>query len=200
MHYINPMTDLPSLSFQPAKQDDNAFLFAAYAASRDDEMAMVMWDETAKNAFLQTQFAAQQRHYLAHYDNVSCHIVKLREQSVGLIWVARWPKEIRLMDMVVLTQYRNQGIGTYLLQQLMAEAAQTNRMVTLHTWEGNPAAARFYIKHGFAKVSSDGMYAQMEWRAQPSDTVLTQSITLPTQPNANTTTTHTLHATHTAHR
>ena len=165
MNPIKLMADCPksTVSLQPASQEQQAFLLAAYMSSRDDEMAAVTWDEPTKRAFLKMQFEAQQQHYQTNYTNTTREIVYLRDTPIGLIWVARWSGEIRLMDMVILREYRNHGIGSYLLQRLLTEAGQTDRMMTLHVWEGNPASIRFYLRHGFIKTTSDGMYAHMAW-------------------------------------
>ena len=159
---LAPQSDI---TLRLASSDDSDFLCSAYVASRDEEMAQLAWDTPTKITFLRTQFSAQQQHYSANYDNATRYVILQNTQSIGVMWVARWPKEIRLMDMIILPEFRNHGIGTQLLQQLLDEASQSNKPIVLHTWEGNPAAARFYERQHFRKVSTDGMYARMEWHA-----------------------------------
>lgn len=163
------------ISLRPSAPADEAFLFNAYIASRDDEMAHVGWAAATKTAFLHSQFIAQQQHYLAHYDNAVCYVVQLGAQSVGVMWVARWPTEIRLMDMALLREFRNRGIGAYLLSDLIAEARREGKTIVLHTGEGNAASARFYTRHGFQRISSDGVYARMEWQPQSQSQRQSQS-------------------------
>ena len=163
---------LGQISLRPSTSADESFLLTAYVASRDDEMAHVGWAAVTKTAFLHSQFIAQQQHYLAHYENAVRHVVQLGAQPVGVMWTARWPTEIRLMDMALLRAYRNRGIGSHLLTNLIAEAQREHKTIVLHTWEGNPASARFYARHGFQRISSDGMYARMEWRPQQAYTEL----------------------------
>ncbi len=162
-----PLVAMPAIgpiALRPSTPADESFLFTAYIASRDDEMAQVGWAAVTKTAFLHSQFIAQQQHYLAHYDNATRYVVQLGAQPVGVMWIARWPTEIRLMDMALLREFRNRGIGSHLISDLIAEARRESKVIILHTWEGNAASARFYARHGFQRISSDGMYARMEWQ------------------------------------
>ncbi len=47
----------------PVAGDDEEFLYAVYASSREDELAQVQWPEGMKEAFLRAQLAAQRKEY-----------------------------------------------------------------------------------------------------------------------------------------
>jgi ribosomal protein S18 acetylase RimI-like enzyme len=63
-----------------------------------------------------------------------------------------------LIDIALLPQYRNQGIGSTLLRELLADAARAGCAVSLKVENTNPAA-RLYERLGFQTVDEDGMYA-----------------------------------------
>jgi hypothetical protein len=57
------------------------------------------------------QFAAQQRHYQEHYADASFRVILRDGVPAGRLYVARWPTEIRIVDIALLPQYRNRGSG-----------------------------------------------------------------------------------------
>jgi ribosomal protein S18 acetylase RimI-like enzyme len=68
------------------------------------------------------------------------------------------------MDIALLPEYRNAGIGARLIRDLQNEAAQTGRSLRLHVETFNPAL-RLYERLGFHSVSASGIYLEMEWNA-----------------------------------
>ena len=84
-------------------------------------------------------------------------------EIIGQIQIAVLDDELRLVDLSLLPEYRNRGIGSALLRDLLDEAAGANKRVILHVSQGNPAA-RLYERHGFSYVGEQGIYWRMEWR------------------------------------
>jgi ribosomal protein S18 acetylase RimI-like enzyme len=77
------------------------------------------------------------------------------------LYIARWPEEIRIVDLALLPEYRNAGIGTGILTDLIAEATQSNKPVRIHVERFNPAL-NLYRRLGFAKIGEHGVYDLME--------------------------------------
>ena len=70
--------------------------------------------------------------------------------------------EIRLIDIALLLEHRNAGIGARLLQDLLAEAAQAGKPVRIHVEKFNPAL-RLYERLGFTPIEDQGVYLLMQW-------------------------------------
>src|SRR5262249_26367392 len=111
------------VSFRPIQLDDAAFLSEVYASTRTQELAVVDWDEADKTAFLHQQFTAQHQFYQERYTQTDFLIILRDAVPVGRLYVARWQDEIRIVDIALLPPYRNAGIGTAILHDLLAEAA-----------------------------------------------------------------------------
>ena len=152
------------ISFRPIVADDAEFLCAVYASTRTEELAVVPWSAQQKEAFLRSQFAAQHDHYQAHYAGASFEVILLRKQPVGRLYVARWEHEIRIVDIALLPEHRRAGIGTMLLNEILAEGRQSNKSVSIHVEQFNPAL-RLYQRLGFSRISEHGPYYLMSWRA-----------------------------------
>ena len=156
-----------SIGLCPATADDEPFLYAVYASTRADELALVDWDESQKTAFVQMQFSAQHHYYHEQYADAAFQVILCDGDAAGRLYVARWPAEIRIIDIALLPQYRNRGIGALLLQQLLDEAADVGKRVSIHVERYNPAL-RLYQRLGFREVQERGVYVLMEWT--PSST------------------------------
>jgi predicted GNAT family acetyltransferase len=91
-------------------------------------------------------------------------VIVVDGQPVGRLYVARWAEEIRVVDIAVLPEYRNRGIGSALLRDLMAEAAAAGKPLSIHVERFNPAV-RLYARLGFAPAGDAGVYLLMRWSA-----------------------------------
>jgi ribosomal protein S18 acetylase RimI-like enzyme len=154
-----------SLVLRRATGDDEPFLARVYAGTRAAELAAVSWTEEAKAAFLQMQFAAQAQYYREHYPSTSFDVIVLDQpvgQPVGRLYVARWTDEIRIVDIALLPEFCNRGIGTTLLRQLQAEAQDAGKPLRIHVERFNPAL-RLYERLGFRQIEDKGVYLFLEW-------------------------------------
>jgi ribosomal protein S18 acetylase RimI-like enzyme len=151
---------LPSL--RPANEADREFLLALYGSTREDELAQVEWDDAAKQAFLEHQFRAQDHHYRANYPGATLDVVEVDGERAGRLYVHRGEDDIRIMDIAIVPGFRARGIGTRLIQDLMAEAGASGRSVSIHVEMQNPARS-LYDRLGFVPVGEHGVYVLMEW-------------------------------------
>lgn len=154
---------------RPVSADDDAFMREVYASTRADELTLVPWNDEQKEAFLQMQFHAQATHYQQHYPAAEYQVIERADGlPIGRLIIDRSGNSILLMDIALLPEFRNRGIGTAIIQDLMAEAIPTNRPIVLHVEIFNPAM-RLYERFGFVKQSEQGVYHEMVWRNQTSE-------------------------------
>src|ERR1051325_5828489 len=111
-----------SLSLRPSTPNDDAFLARVYASSRAEELAITGWSEEQKADFCRRQFDAQSAYYAANYPEAAFQIVDRNGEAVGRLYVARWEKESRIVDITLLSEFRGSGVGTKLLRDLQDEA------------------------------------------------------------------------------
>jgi ribosomal protein S18 acetylase RimI-like enzyme len=135
-------------------------------------MALVDWSEADKQSFLRQQFTAQHTYYQQHYATASFQVVLRGDAMVGRLYVDRGPSEIRIVDIALLPEYRGGGVGTRLLRDLLSEASQDGKVVTIHVERFNPALG-WYQRLGFKPIEDRGVYLLMRWSA--NDQVKTAS-------------------------
>ena len=147
-----------NVSLRPATPDDEPFLLDVYASSREEELALLDWDDNQKRAFVRMQFLVRERSY-PRGDN---RIVLTNGHPIGRMLVNRTDSAILRTDIALLTEYRNAGIGTALIQDLMKEAAESAKPLHLHVLETS-AAVRLYERLGFSRLGTDAAYLEMKW-------------------------------------
>jgi GNAT superfamily N-acetyltransferase len=151
-----------AIRLRPVRPGDEGFLFEVYASTRLDELAPLGWTAAQQHAFLRMQFTAQHRSYLAQFPGADFLIILRHERPVGRLYLERRAHEIRGIDIALLPEYRRTGIGTAILQDLLAEAARAGKPFRIHVAKLNPAQ-RLYERLGFRTLEDDGVYLGMEW-------------------------------------
>ena len=149
-------------SLRQEEPQDEPFLIALYASTREAELARVPWTEAQKAEFLRSQFALQRSQYRTHYHGADFCIIEADGRPIGRLYVHRGAQEIRLMDIALLPAWRGCGIGGAYLQALLRKAQAANLPVTLHVEPGNPAR-RLYLRTGFRRAAELGLYQQLVW-------------------------------------
>ena len=153
----------PSVTLRPVTPDDEVFLYQLYSSTREQELARVPWDEEAKKSFLEMQFKAQAQHYQQQYADAEFQIILCDSRPVGRLYVDRRDDELRIIDIALLPEHRNAGIGSALLNDLLGEAAEAGKPVRIHVERFNPAL-RLYERLGFTHIGDTGVYYLMELR------------------------------------
>jgi ribosomal protein S18 acetylase RimI-like enzyme len=151
------------IALRPIRPEDRDFLCRVYGSTRTEELAPVPWTEEQKAAFIRQQFDAQTAYWDEQYPDAERSIVELDGRPAGRLYVQRWPKEIRLVDIALLPAFRRHGAATELIQRLFSEASERSVPLTIHVEIFNPARA-LYERLGFVSKGERGMYMLMEWR------------------------------------
>jgi GNAT superfamily N-acetyltransferase len=162
-------TDLPRNSrasgetprLRPVTDDDVPFLARLYASTREEELAAVGWAEEQKAEFLRQQFDAQRAWYAEQYASATFDVIEVAGEPAGRLYVARWPREVRIVDISLLPAWREHGIGSRLLQALFAEADAAGKPVSIHVERFN-RARRLYQRLGFALREDKGVYLLLQ--------------------------------------
>jgi ribosomal protein S18 acetylase RimI-like enzyme len=92
------------------------------------------------------------------------NIIEGDHVPVGRLYVGDWGEDVRLIDIALLPEHRNQGIGTRLIcDVVMDRATRIDKPVRLHV-EQNNSARRLYTRLGFIELEDRGMSVFMEWQ------------------------------------
>lgn len=145
---------------QEEKQDE-AFIEAVYRSTREAELGLTNWTEQQKSAFSLMQLMAQLHEYKIKFPGAVFQVIVFNKQSAGRFYTWENDKEIRLIDITLLPQYRGKGIGTTLLMELIKRSDKVQKKISLHVDPAN-SALHLYNRLGFKHVDNNGRYYYME--------------------------------------
>lgn len=160
------------IHLEVATPADNPFLYATFASTRLEELAVTEWSEEQKEQFLRMQFEAQRQSYLRDIPKAEYSVIRSGSMAVGRLIVERTPSEIHIVDIALLTQFRKQGIGSILMRRILAEAEQARKSVRLFVEKFNPAL-HWYERLGFEVTNTGPIYLEMT--LPPADSISSDS-------------------------
>ena len=152
------------ISLRPIQPEDEAFLCHLYGTTRDDITHLDL-DQTQKDTLITMQFRVQHQHYTQQCPSAELALILLNTKPIGRLYLDLRKTEIRILDIALLPTYRNQGIGSMLLQNILARGAQSGLPVTLHVLQHSPAL-RLYQRLGFTCLERDELSYFMAWRPE----------------------------------
>jgi ribosomal protein S18 acetylase RimI-like enzyme len=146
------------VSLRPAVESDRDFLRDLFASTREQELAFLPPGAAIREFFISSQFDAQRQAYRQAFPAAHDRIIEIETAAAGRLYVDRSPEALHVIDISLLPEHRNRGIGSALLQALIAEAAEAGASLSLNVAMSNPAL-RLYRRLGFRTVSSVAVYA-----------------------------------------
>jgi len=124
-------------------------------------MAHVPWTVAQKRAFVESQFEAQTSGYAATHPLATHEILLENGTPVGRLYLSCEPARIHIMDITIAPAARNAGIGSEILHEILAEADQTGKPVSIYVESFNPSL-RLFGRLGFRCVKEDGFQRLLE--------------------------------------
>jgi GNAT superfamily N-acetyltransferase len=108
------------------------------------------------------QFMAQRGHYRASYPQAIWSIVERKGEAIGRLCVdkgalgaAKAEDAWLLVDIALMPDWSGQGIGSAVLDRLIAEAKAAGKPIRLTVRQENPAR-RLYRAKGFVETGFEG--------------------------------------------
>lgn len=101
------------------------------------------------------------RIFREHFDQPGLRLILVAGERAGCVAFRASEDEIKIDSFYLAARYQNRGLGTTILQVLLAEADALGQPVRLEVLRGSPAD-RFYERHGFVKLSEDDVEARFE--------------------------------------
>lgn len=141
----------PRYILRTATRADFEFLYRLKKACLKEYVAATWgWDESY-----------QKSHFSQHFEPAKIQIIVVDGHDVGQLSVEKRPGEIYIGEIYILRIYQGQGLGTIILQDLIAEAKTQRSTVSLQVLRVNPAR-KLYERLGFRIVAQNETHYQME--------------------------------------
>lgn len=143
-----------NITLEPASPADEAYVFQVTDETMRQyvEQTFGVWDPDF-----------QRRRSREMFDPETCRIVVADRQRAGLLVVEDTRDQIFLAKIYIRPPFQRQGIGSWLITQLIAQAHATQRPLRLRVLRVNPARS-LYERLGFVVVESSDTHHAMELR------------------------------------
>ncbi len=158
---------MDTLTLRDLQAGDEAALFQLFAAVRGEELGMERWEPELRDRMLRIQFDAQRRSYREEFPHADERLILRDGLPIGWVIVDKSRPELHGVDIALLVDARQQGIGTRVIQALQEEAAAEDRPMGITVQRGNVRALALYRRLGFRAIRDTGAHFVMEWRRDP---------------------------------
>jgi ribosomal protein S18 acetylase RimI-like enzyme len=150
--------------------DDDTFLYDVFCTTWESEVAALPNPKLAQHV-LRIQHIAQERRFRTRYPDHERYVVLENGEPAGRLYVESDPTAIHLIDITLLPRFQNRGLGTQVLADLCALAAEDDRVVSLRVPRRNVRATDFCLRLGFRLVTMDDLDNHFEWSARVPEAV-----------------------------
>jgi ribosomal protein S18 acetylase RimI-like enzyme len=151
------MTTTLAIALRAAESADADFEQYLYASTRDDLRPL---GPEVFDGLVGMQFRAQSMTWRLEHPEAERKIVMVDGERVGRMVVDSSKFHIEVLDVAILPELRNQGIGTAVLRSVIGQADRTLRPVRLHVEKRN-RAVRWFERLGFLPTGETGLYLAM---------------------------------------
>jgi len=153
---LQPGPITATLALRAATADDYESLFACHTAAFRSHIEQLWgWDE-----------AWQRRDFARLFEAVPPLIVVARGLSCGYLQTMLRADAIHLVNIALLADAREQGIGSQLIARLKQVARNQGADITLAVFRTNARAAAFYTRLGFIAERASDTHDYRRWRQQ----------------------------------
>lgn len=139
-----------------ATEGDREFLRRLHAATMRVHVERLWgWDDNQQRELFERGFQP-----------ALTQIIQADGEDVGVLVVERSEHEIYLVNIGVLPAWQSHGIGSSIIQALIAEAEIASLPLTLRVFHVNDRARKLYESLGFEEVKADELHAYL--RLEPA--------------------------------
>lgn len=160
--------DLEQITTRPVRDSDEKLLFRLFACTMDEHKPGPDFPDEQWKPFVEQQYKLQTAHYKKEFYDGTFDVIEHRGQPVGRITVCRAKfdglQQIRLIDIIILPEFRKQGIARKVTEELQSESKESGAPIICCTslCEGTLP----HLKNlGFETIEEHELNPTFKWEA-----------------------------------
>ena len=150
------------IALRPLAESEQDFWRAVFFDVSRDYFAILNLPENDLHQLLEAQYRAQTKHYAEYYPQAANSVILFENERAGRVILSTEEDDLHLIDIAVVKNFRNRGIGTQVLRWLFEESRRTKLPIRFYV-EKNNRAFRLYERMGFLKIADLESHHQMQW-------------------------------------
>jgi ribosomal protein S18 acetylase RimI-like enzyme len=144
------------ISLRPATEADKEFLYDLHRSTMHRYIDETWgWDEDW-----------QRNEFESRFRKASQQVILANGPAVGMLEIEYRPDELFIANIQVRPSAQRRGIGSLIINELVAQGRRTNQPVTLQVLEVNHDALRLYERLGFVITARTPPHIQMVLKAK----------------------------------
>jgi len=151
-----------TVSRRPETFADEPFLHRLLIERTRQDLALDHVPAPLQEQLLTMQVNLRLSSIRGNYAGGSSEIIMLDDQPAGWLFLRETEEEVQLVEVVVLGEFRGQGIGTATIGEVVVRAGQAGKPVRLRVNVMNTGAFRLYERLGFQRIGGDAVQHEME--------------------------------------
>ncbi len=123
----------------PAKENDYEILKSIHHVTLKSHVSKIWgWDEEFQNDYFKENF-----------DPINIQLIYHNENIAGYLHSWQTPSKIALVNILILPEYQNFGIGSEIIKNLQKEVQEDSKSLELGVFKINTSAKKLYERLGF---------------------------------------------------
>jgi ribosomal protein S18 acetylase RimI-like enzyme len=152
-----------TVNLRPESTVDEPLVRRLILETVTDELGASAWPEPMRGHLLGIQYTARRHSHRANHPAAASQVIQADGVDVGWALVNTMPHEVRVVEIMILPEWRGSGIGTAVLNEILVIAARARKPVRLNVNVMNQGALRLYTRLGFRKIAEDAVQYLMEF-------------------------------------
>jgi len=152
------------ISLRGIKKADKFYLNYLFTVTRVEDFSLLWHDIENEYGYSDMTFTAQESFYKKRYPDAKDFIVMSGDLFVGRIIIEETERYFRLIEIMLLPEFRNNGIGGSLLSGLLRDAQCKEKTILLNVYKENKAF-RLYKRFGFVIIGETNFSYCMRWKS-----------------------------------
>lgn len=96
------------------------------------------------------------------------HVIASDGVDVGFVTLLPGPGRLYIQTLCVAPEHQGRGVGSTVVQRVVAEGLKSNRVVSLSVLKANPRAQALYERLGFVVVGESALHFHLRYRRTPA--------------------------------
>ena len=155
--------DTLTLRLSRDDEQDKAFLFGLFAATRAADMAAMPIDAPGKDFLLRAQYRSMTETYRRDYPEARWQVVEHGAEPVGLLIAHVGDAYVTYVDIALLPETQGRGLATRLMLQALEEPRRLGLPARVTVLATNIASLRLCERLGFARLREAPPFVELEW-------------------------------------
>jgi len=154
-----------TISLRDELPADDSFLRSLIVDHVAAQLGAAAWPEPLRSQLLGIQYTSRRDSIRTSFPDHRSRIIQIDGADAGWLVTADLPADYRLVEIILVPEFRSRGAGAEVVDIVLREAAR--KPVRLSVDTANPAAIRLYERLGFRRIGGDEVRHTMERPARP---------------------------------